>query len=358
MTEILTSAANGLGHITLNRPAALHALNTAMCAAMIDALVAWRDDASIHAVLLDHASGTRGFCAGGDIRMIAESGATDSKEARDFFFTEYRLNHLLFTYPKPIVALIDGITMGGGVGISMPARFRIATENTTYAMPETGIGLFPDVGGGWYLPRIDSHIGMWLALTGARIKAADCLRAGIASFYMPTEILGAARAQIAGAMQAHDPGAALRSGLDALSESPGRCKELAEENVANIVRCFSHETLEDIFTALEQCDSDWARAQLATLQTKSPQALKVTFRQMREGAKMASFADEMRSEYRLASRVASRHDFQEGVRALIIEKDNKPVWNPAALADVSDALLDELFAPLPAGEEWTPLAAD
>jgi len=120
MSEILTSAANGLGHITLNRPAALHALNTPMCAAMIDALLAWRDDASVHAILLDHASGTRGFCAGGDIRMIAESGAGDGKEARAFFHTEYRLNHLLFTYPKPIVALIDGVTMGGGVGISMP----------------------------------------------------------------------------------------------------------------------------------------------------------------------------------------------------------------------------------------------
>ncbi|MGD9814928.1 MAG: enoyl-CoA hydratase/isomerase family protein [Hyphomonadaceae bacterium] len=355
MTDILTTAADGLGCVTLNRPQALHALNTHMCANMIQALLAWRDDPGVHAVLLDHAPGTRGFCAGGDIRMIAESGAGDGKEARAFFHTEYRLNHLLFHYPKPIIALIDGVTMGGGVGISMPARFRIATENTTYAMPETGIGLFPDVGGGWYLPRMDSNIGMWLALTGARLKAADCLRAGIASFYMPTEILGAARAQIAGAMQAHDPGAALRSGLDALSESPGPCRELAEENVENIVRCFSHDVLEDVFAALEQLGSDWAVAQLATLRTKSPQALKVTFRQMREGARMASFADEMRSEYRLASRVCARHDFQEGVRALIVDKDNAPVWNPAALDGVSDALLDELFAPLPADEEWSPL---
>lgn len=355
MSDILTNAANGLGHITLNRPAALHALNTHMCANMIQALLAWRGDPEIHAVLLDHAPGTRGFCAGGDIRMIAESGAKDSKEARAFFHTEYRLNHLLFTYPKPIVALIDGVTMGGGVGISMPARFRIATENTTYAMPETGIGLFPDVGGGWYLPRKPGQIGMWLALTGARLKAADCLVAGIATHFMPTEILAAARAQIGGAAHAHDPSAALRSGLDALSESAGKPKELTPENIENITRCFAHDTVEDIFAALEQFDSDWARAQLATLRTKSPQALKVTFRQMREGAQMASFADEMRSEYRLASRVASRHDFQEGVRALIVDKDNKPVWSPATLEGVTDALLDELFAPLPEGEEWTPL---
>ncbi|MGD9979139.1 MAG: enoyl-CoA hydratase/isomerase family protein, partial [Hyphomonadaceae bacterium] len=184
MSDILTSAANGLARITLNRPQALHALTTQMCVGMIQALLAWRDDPDIRAILLDHAPGTRGFCAGGDIRMIAESGAGDGKEAREFFFTEYRLNHLLFHYPKPIVALIDGVTMGGGVGISMPARFRVATENTTYAMPETGIGLFPDVGGGWYLPRKPGQIGMWLALTGARLKAADCMIAGIATHFV------------------------------------------------------------------------------------------------------------------------------------------------------------------------------
>jgi enoyl-CoA hydratase len=325
---------------------------------MIDALVAWRDDTSVHAILLDHAQGTRGFCAGGDIRMIAESGATDSKDARAFFFTEYRLNHLLFTYPKPIVALIDGVTMGGGVGISMPARFRIATENTTYAMPETGIGLFPDVGGGWYLPRMPGEIGMWLALTGARLKAADCLIAGIATHFMPTEVLAAARAQIAGAAQTHDPARALDSGLGALHESAGRPKELLPDHVGAIDRIFAVDSVEAIFDALESENSDWSRAQLATLKTKSPQALKVTFRQMREGAQKQSFANEMRSEYRLASRVASRHDFQEGVRALIVDKDNKPVWNPATLDGVSDALLDELFAPLSSADEWTPLVAD
>jgi len=355
MTDILTSASAGLARITLNRPAALHALNTHMCANMIQALIAWRDDPSVHVILIDHAPGTRGFCAGGDIRMIAESGAKDSKEAREFFFTEYRLNHLLFTYPKPIVALIDGITMGGGVGISMPARFRIATENTNYAMPETGIGLFPDVGGGWYLPRKPGEIGMWLALTGARLKAADCLIAGVATHYMPTEILEAARAQIAGAALTHDAGKALESGLDALSESAGKPKELTPENIARINRIFAGESVEAIFAALEADNSDWAGAQLVTLKAKSPQALKVSFRQVRKGAAMQSFAHEMRSEYRLASRVASRHDFQEGVRALIVDKDNKPVWNPATLEGVTETLLDELFAPLPAPEEWSPL---
>ena len=355
MSEILTSAANGLAHITLNRPQALHALNTHMCASMIQTLLAWRDDASIRAILLDHAPGTRGFCAGGDIRMLAESGAKDGAEARQFFHTEYRLNHLLFTYPKPVIAIIDGVTMGGGVGISMPARFRIATENTTYAMPETGIGLFPDVGGGWYLPRKPGQIGMWLALTGARIKAADCLEAGIATHYMPTEILGPARAQAAGAAQTHEPERALTSGLDALAESAGKPKELTPENVERINRIFAHDSVEAIIAALEADGSQWAKAQLATLATKSPQTLKVSFRQLRQGARMQSFADEMRQEYRIAARVSQRPDFLEGVRALIVDKDNKPTWSPPTLAGVTDAMLDDIFAPLPADEEWSPL---
>jgi enoyl-CoA hydratase len=355
MSDILTSAANGIGHITLNRPQALHALTTHMCANMIQALLAWRDEPEVRAILLDHAAGTRGFCAGGDIRMIAESGAGDGKEARRFFFTEYRLNHLLFHYPKPIVALIDGVTMGGGVGISMPARFRIATENTTYAMPETGIGLFPDVGGGWYLPRKPGHIGMWLALTGTRLKAADCLIAGIATHYMPTEMLSAASAQIAAAAQTHAAEAALAGGFDALSQPAGKPKELTPENIERINRVFALGSVEAIFSALEADASDWAKAQLITLQTKSPQTLKVTFRQLREGANMPSFADEMRQEYRIARRVSARHDFQEGVRAVVIDKDNKPAWNPASLEGVGEALLEEIFAPLPPGEEWSPL---
>ncbi len=351
----------GFGRVTLSRPDALHALNTQMCRAMIEALMAWRDDASVKAILIEHAPGTRGFCAGGDIRMLAESGKSDGREAREFFYAEYQLNHLLFTYNKPVIAIMDGVTMGGGVGISMPARFRIATENTTYAMPETGIGLFPDVGGGWYLPRKpngqigQSEIGTWLALTGARLKAADCLIAGVATHYLSTEMLGPARAQIAGAAQTHDAERALSSGLDALSESAGKPKELTPENIERINRIFAADSVEAIIAALEVDGSDWAKAQFATLATKSPQTLKVSFRQLREGARMSSFADEMVQEYRIACRVAQRHDFIEGVRALIVDKDNKPAWNPPALAGVTDAMLDEIFAVLPADEEWTPL---
>jgi enoyl-CoA hydratase len=172
---------------------------------------------------------------------------------------------------------------------------------------------------------------------------------------MPTEILDAARAQIAGAAQTHDAARALESGLDALSESAGKPKELTPENIERINRIFAGESVEAIFAALEADGSDWAAAQLATLRTKSPQTLKVSFRQLREGAAMASFADEMRQDYRIGARVVQRHDFLEGVRALIVDKDNKPVWNPAAIEGVTDALLDDIFAPLPAEQEWSPL---
>lgn len=345
-SEVLTRVQSGVGRITLNRPKALHALNRAMCEAMIDALLAWRGDDAVKSVLIDHA-GERGFCAGGDIRMIAESGAGDASEAKAFFKVEYRLNHLMFDYPKPITAIVDGIVMGGGVGISEPALVRIATERTTYAMPETGIGLFPDVGGGWFLPRLPGQTGVWLALTGARLKAVDTVFLGIHSHYLPEEALDAFRAILA-ADPAHPVDVA-----DGLETDPGEAP--IEAHLTAIDRLFAHDTVEDIFAALEADGSDWARAQLASLKTKSPQSLKVTLRQLRLGATLPSFADNMAMEYRLGGRVVRTHDFQEGVRAVVVDKDNRPNWSPADLSGVTDSDLDALFAPLPAGEEWTPL---
>ena len=180
--EVLVRIEGKVGRLTLNRPKALHSLTLNMCRLMIEALQAWEQDPAVELVLLDN-SGERGFCAGGDIRVLYDSvtNGGDGAAAREFFYTEYQLNELMFRYAKPIAAVIDGVVMGGGVGISMPARFRIATERTTFAMPETGIGLFPDVGGGWHLPRLPGEAGMWLALTGARIRGPDCLTLGIAT---------------------------------------------------------------------------------------------------------------------------------------------------------------------------------
>lgn len=343
--EVITRIENGVGRITLNRPKAIHALNRAMCDAMTEALLAWRDDAAVQSVLIDHA-GERGFCAGGDIRMIAESGAGDASEAKAFFLAEYRLNHLMFDYPKPIIAIVDGIVMGGGVGVSEPADIRVATERTTYAMPETGIGLFPDVGGGWFLPRLPGQTGVWLALTGARLKAQQTIELGIHTHFVPSDRIEALKADL---VREASPIEAV--GKHDMPIPPGFTFEREA-----IDRLFAFDTVEAIFAALEADGSEWALAQLATLKTKSPQSLKVTLRQLRTGARLNSFADNMAMEYALGGRVVRTHDFQEGVRAVIVDKDNAPKWSPADLSGVTDEALDALFAPLPDNEKWTPLA--
>jgi len=342
--EVLTRIDGSVGHISLNRPKALHALNLPMCEAMLAALLAWRADPAVASVLIDH-TGERGFCAGGDIRMIAESGQGDSSEAKTFFFTEYRLNHLLFTYPKPVTAIVDGIVMGGGVGISEPAAVRIATERTTYAMPETGIGLFPDVGGGWFLSRLPGQTGVWLALTGTRLKAADTVALGIHTHFVPGERITALKADLIGGVEPAEAVAAHRS---ADAGAPTIDREAID-------RLFAFDTVEEIYAALGADGSDWALAHLAVLKTKSPQSMKVSLKQLRIGAALTDFADNMAMEYRLGGRIVSTADFQEGVRAVVVDKDNAPQWSPGDLAGVTDAMVEAFFAPLPADEEWTPL---
>ena len=344
--EVLIRVEGEVGRITLNRPKALHALTTAMCAAMTNALLAWRDDPAVKLVLMDHA-GERGFCAGGDIRMLAQSGAGDGKDAREFFFIEYRLNHLLFEYAKPVVVVMDGVTMGGGVGLAMPAGYRVATERTTFAMPETGIGLFPDVGGGWFLPRMPSHIGTWLALTGGRIKAADCELVGVATDFVESAKVEALKAAIV-----MEP-AAIDRLLTEYEGDAGRPPLAAHQD--EIDRIFGADTLEEILAGLAAAGTDWAAEQLKVLATKSPQTMKVALRQLRLGGKMESFAENMTMEYRIGARVVQRHDFIEGVRAVIVDKDNAPRWSPANAEGVTEAMLDEIFAPLPSDQEWSPL---
>ena len=344
--EVITRVESGVGRITLNRPKAIHALNRPMCEAMIEALLAWREDEAVSSVLIDHA-GERGFCAGGDIRMIAESGAGDASEAKAFFKTEYQLNHLMFDYPKPITAIVDGIVMGGGVGISEPATVRVATERTTYAMPETGIGLFPDVGGGWFLPRLPGQTGVWLALTGARLKAADTVALGIHTHFVDSGAVAALKDEFLA--NPSDPLAVADRVAGDSGEAP-----LAAHREA-IDRLFAFDSVEEIFAALEADGSEWALKQLETLKTKSPQSLKVSLRQIRTGAKLQTFAENMAMEYALGGRVVQTHDFQEGVRAVIIDKDNAPQWNPKALDGVDFAILDRLFAPLDGDDAWTPL---
>jgi enoyl-CoA hydratase len=344
--EVLIAIEGAVGRITLNRPGALHALTTSMCRLITDALVTWIDNPIVKLVMIDHA-GERGFCAGGDIRMLAESGAGDGAAAREFFFTEYRLNTLLHDYPKPLIAFMDGVTMGGGVGLSRPCRYRVATERTAFAMPETGIGLFPDVGGGWYLSRMSDHIGLWLALTGARIKAADCELTGLATDYVPSASLP----QLKEAIIANPTEVEIL--LTEFEGDAGRPELAAHQD--EIARLFAGDSVEAIVEALEAADSDWARAQLTAMAGKSPQTMKVAFRQLQLGGAMKRFADNMTMEYRIGARVVQRHDFLEGVRAVIVEKDNAPKWDPATLDGVTETMLDAIFAPLPSAEEWSPL---
>lgn len=351
MTEpdVIVRVVGEAGRLTLNRPRALNALNAGMCEAIIEALLAWQDDPAIGHVLIDGA-GERAFCAGGDIRVVAERGKGDGAEARRFFHTEYRMNELLFRYPKTVVVNMGGITMGGGVGISAPARMRLATERTMWAMPEGDIGLFPDVGGGWHLARLPGQTGVWAALTGARLNGFDCADLDIATHIVPTSDARNFLWNLSGGPVDEQP--ASQDPAEAEREAP---RSALAGHREDIDRLFAFDTVEEIVDALESDGSDWARAQADILSRKCPTTLKVALRLIREGARRSSFAEEMAVEYRLAVRMTRRHDFIDGVRAVIVDKDNAPRWEPAALADVTDAMLDELFAPLPAGEEWTPL---
>jgi enoyl-CoA hydratase len=334
------------GYLTLNRPKAIHALTAEMDHAMTEALLAWRNEPEVHAVIIDHSEG-RGFCSGGDIAFLRNSALTDNGvSGLKFFHDEYQLNHLLFEYPKPVVAFMDGITMGGGVGIAQPAKFRVATENTRFAMPETGIGLFPDVGGGWHLSRLSGRMGQFLALTGARLDGAECLWAGLVTHYLPAAKLAEAKSRIAAG---HDIGRV----LSALAVTAPEARIAANAHL--IAKHFASDRLEDIIASLGSDDSDWAAKELATIRTKSPQTCKVALRQLAEAAKLNSFAENMAMEYRIAARVLTRPDFAEGVRAVIVDKDNAPKWNPATPEGVTDELIESIFAPLPQGQEWKPL---
>ncbi|WP_091738761.1 enoyl-CoA hydratase/isomerase family protein [Phenylobacterium immobile] len=341
--EVIATVEGRAGRIRLNRPRALNALTLAMTLAITRALLAWRDDPAIQVVMIDH-MGERGFCAGGDIRALAlRSGGRDA--VRAFFLHEYRLNHLIFTYPKPVVTFMDGVTMGGGAGLAMPSRFRVATEACLFAMPETAIGFFPDVGAGWFLPRLPGRTGYWLALTSARLGAADCLHLGIATHYMPATALDALKAAIIAGPES--PGVILGRRAEDAGAAPIRPVE------RDIDRAFDQPTIEAILAALPA--QKWGRAQAEAIAGRSPFSLKVTLRRMRIGEGQASFAEVMATDYRCALRLASRHDFAEGVRAVIVDKDNRPAWRPADLALVSDHEVASIFANLPSSEEWTAL---
>jgi len=342
--EVSVQVHRGVGRITLTRPKALHALNAPMCETILAALERWAGDPTVHLVMIDHEEETRGFCAGGDIRMLADSGAGDAQEARAFFNVEYRMNAALKTFPKPVLAIMDGVTMGGGVGLSVHGSHRIATERTLFAMPETGIGLFPDVGGGWFLPRLSGYLGTWLALTGARLKGADVAAARVATHFLPSELVPNLKKQVGSADFSVGAAEMLNEILRGMTHPVPAGSFEAHRDI--IDACFAKDTAEEIMAALEASGDEWAAEQAATIRTKSPETVKVALSQVREGAKLDSFEDNMRMEYRIGWRKVQSHDFLEGVRAVLIDKDNDPKWKPATLEDVSEADVAKYFDPL------------
>ncbi len=323
-----------LGHITLNRPKALNALTHDMSLRLDAQLRNWATEPKVGTVVITGA-GDRAFCAGGDVRALWEAGPNGSL-TRDFYWNEYRMNRRIFRFPKPYVALTDGITMGGGVGVSAPGRYRVATEKTLFAMPETGIGLFPDVGATYYLSHLPGQIGLYLGLTGARIKAPDLLYSGLATHFVPSSLLPAVLVALE-----REPAE------DVLRRFAGRAEGEAPlaVNREAIDRCFAGNTVEEILVALLCEGSAWAEETRTALLQKSPYSLRVTLRALREGARL-DFEDCMRMEYRLVRRFMNDHDFFEGIRAVLVDKDNKPSWKPAALEQVTPVMVDGYFLPL------------
>ena len=348
MTDTIILKDGFAGRMRLNRPKAVNALNLDMVQIMIKALQAWHDDPEIKLIMIDHAEG-RGFCAGGDVVNIAKSAQGHGAAGDAFFYQEYCMNHLMYTYGKPGIVFMDGITMGGGVGITCPCKYRIATERTIFAMPESGIGLFPDVGGGRYLSRLPGRLAQYLGLTGGRLNGAECHAVRLATHYIPSDRLDEVKAQIC---QAPD---AIENILQAASLTPPPAPIL--DRLEQINRLFASDRLEDVLTALEQDTSEWAQKQLEILRGKSPLSCKVTLRLLLVSPHVKSFADEMRLEFGIVHRLFREPDFYEGVRALLIDRDNKPQWNPATPEGVTDEMINRIFAPMKGPRAWKPLNA-
>lgn len=335
-SDILFERRGAAGLVTLNRPKALNAVTHEMVRALARQLALWATDGAVTRVIIT-AAGERAFSAGGDIRALYDLGrAGRQDEALTFFREEYTLNSAIKRYPKPYVALIDGIVMGGGFGVSVHGSHRVAGDRFQFAMPEVGIGFFPDVGGTWVLPRMPDQMGTWCALTGDRLKTADAVATGIATHHVTSDRF----ADLADALCGNVP---VNATLAAFATPAGEGPVAARRG--QIGRLFSQSRVEEILAGLDGADDDWARATAAAIRTKSPTSLKIALAQLRRGIDW-SFTQCMQAEMRIVSRVVHDHDFYEGVRALIVDKDNAPRWSPATLAAVADAEVERHFAPL------------
>ncbi len=338
--ELIVRRAGAAGRITLNRPQALNALTLGMVEGLAAALDAFEADGAVTTVILDGA-GERAFCAGGDIRALYESRRSGPAFAADFWRKEYRLDLRIARLAKDVVSLMDGIVMGGGVGLAAHARHRVVTETTGFAMPEAGIGFMPDVGATWLLPRAPGEIGTYLALTGERIGAADAIHARVADYFVPRETLGA----LAAALEA---GGAAEASIGRFARDPG-ASELAARQ-AEIDRWFAGDDMEAIVARLAQDGSPFAEKTRQTLLQKSPTSLKVTLAAQRRGRALGSFEACLDMEFRVVLRFFAGRDLHEGIRAAVVDKDRNPRWEPATLAEVTDETVMRYFEPLQTGE--------
>ena len=344
MTEfVLTQVQGGVAYLTLSRPQALNALSLDMIRAITGALQSWENDPAVHAVVVAGAGG-KAFCAGGDIRWFHQAYHANDPLLDQFFVEEYALNYLIHRYGKPYIALMDGVVMGGGMGISQGARLRIVTERTKMAMPETNIGLFPDVGGGWFLARTPGHVGEYLGLTGTVIGAADAIYTKLADVYLPTNAI----AEMVASLQAQrfDGGDAVLAHIESFTrQHTDACKAGASQLAANAARIdelFAGATAQAILAAVSDAEGDWAAQTAATLRSRSPLMLCVTLEQIRRARTMA-LEDELRMELDMMHDVFRHGDGVEGIRALVIDKDHQPKWNPPRLDEVSPARVRAFF---------------
>ncbi|MFD2365493.1 enoyl-CoA hydratase/isomerase family protein [Pseudoduganella sp. GCM10020061] len=344
MTEyVQTRVSNGIGFITLDRPKALNSLSLDMVRALTDVLLQWQADPGVQAVVLGSSS-EKALCAGGDIRFFFEAGKATpmggSALLEDFFTEEYALNHLIHYYEKPYVALMDGVVMGGGMGIAQAgpqARVRVVTERTKMAMPEVNIGLFPDVGGSYFLSRAAGALGNYLGLTGLTVGAADSIYLDLADVFVPGERMAELKAALAAA-----DGSRVREVIASFGAAAGASQLEAER--ATIDRHFSLASVQAIMDSLEQDASPFAQKALGAMRQRSPLMMRVTFELLKRGASL-DVADCLRMERNLVRRNFEHGEVLEGVRALVIDKDNQPVWNPPSLDSVTDEMVDRFFEP-------------
>ncbi|WP_112663590.1 enoyl-CoA hydratase/isomerase family protein [Microvirga flavescens] len=342
--EVICERQGSAGIVTLNRPAALNALTLGMVREMRKALDAWAGDPAVTRIVVTGA-GEKAFCAGGDVRRLHDLGKAGEKaEALVFWREEYQLNTLIKRYPKPYISLIDGICMGGGVGLSLHGTYRVAGSRYLFAMPEVGIGFFPDVGGTYALPRLSHRAGMYLALTGERLRLADGVLLGLVTHAAASE----AMPEIKEALSAGGPVGDI---LARYSIDPGAAP--LQPHLPLIEECFSGDSVGEILDRLDRAaatGSEFVERTAATMRTKSPTSLRLAFEQVRRGGSL-TFEEAMQLEFRMVSRIIDDHDFYEGVRAALVDKDGKPVWKPATLDAVEAEMIERHFAPLPPGDE-------